>query len=366
METSDEKVILVTDQPPLSGIGVYVTQLSDLLRSSFPRIEIRNLHYFRHDSHPFHLPVPGLAHAKSRPEALFALRHNERMFARLVRGSKALVHICGTSYDLAGKVGPSVATVYDFGSRTLQSLCSVQYRLALVEAYESFAWLRTPRFLKKCRGLVSISDYTKTRLARLTGLDSTVIHLWTDENRFRPRSIEASRRTLGLPLDSRILLNVGSGTANKNLRLLNRVVRALPDDYILVKVGFPLPQSTTQVRNKGTVSNDDYPSYFNAADAYIHTSLREGFGIPLIEAMASGTPVVALSSPPTPEVLGEAGRLVGNSASPNEFASAVRAVVESGESRRKLCKLGLDRMKMFDPKVAATLYREMYLNALRS
>jgi len=366
VESASEPVTLVTDQPPLSGIGVYVTRLHDLLLPSFPGIEVRNLHYFRYPETPPHQPVPGQRYASSRLRALGALRQNERTFGAELEGRRRLVHLCGASYDLATRLDRPLATVHDFGLRTFGSLWNTRSDLLLVEAYSLVDWLRTPRYLKRCRRIVVPSQYTAARLAGWTGLDSVVIPHWIDGERFRPRSKTECRTRLGLPPDRKIVLSVSSGAAYKNLELLRRVVDLLPPEYLLVKVGYPLPGLAGKVRNVGPVPDEQYPLYFDAADAYLHVSVREGFGIPLLEAMSSGTPVVALANPPSPEVLGEAARLVPPGAPPVEVAGAVRGAVESPEAAARLAAAGVARARRFDASGARSAYTEVYLNAMRA
>jgi glycosyltransferase involved in cell wall biosynthesis len=114
------------------------------------------------------------------------------------------------------------------------------------------------------------------------------------------------------------------------------------------------------------MTEDQYPHYFDAADAYLHVSLREGFGIPLLESMSSGTPIVALANPPAPEVLGGAACLVPPQTGATEFADSVRSVVESRDAAASLAAAGLERIRKFDPSEVRTSYTEVYLNAMRS
>jgi glycosyltransferase involved in cell wall biosynthesis len=366
MESANAKVVLVTDQHPLSGIGVYVTRLRDLLSDRFPEIEVRNLHYFRYPPSTVHQPVAGQRYARSRLGGLRALRWNERALERELRGNHDLVHLCGASYDLAARFDPSIATVHDFGLQTFGSLRNTEGRMILVEGYAMVEWLRMPRFLRQCRGIISVSDYTRARLRHWAGLESTVIPHWIDSERFRVRPMAESRERLGLPLDRRIVLSVTSGRAYKNPVMLRRVIESLPPEYLLVKVGYHLNGLRDRVLNLGTVNEERYPHYFNAADTYLHLSLREGFGIPLIEAMSSGTPVVALANPPAPDIVGSAARLLPAGTGAAAIANAVRSIVESRDLAAQLRVSGLARIRAFDPSVPRALYTEAYLGAMRA
>jgi glycosyltransferase involved in cell wall biosynthesis len=365
MESGAEHVVLVTDQAPLSGIGVYVSQLANLLTGSAERVDVRSLHYFPFAVAPPHVPSGDQRYARSRWGVLPALRANERRFAEEAAGRPGLVHLCGASYDLAVRLPRAVATVHDFGLRTLGSLAHTEPRLVLVEGYGLVEWLRLPRFLRRCRAIVSISEFTRERLRAMTGLESRVIPLWTDPARFAPRAQSASRARLGIPPDRRVVLSVTSGRAYKNPQLLDRVVATLPADHLLVKVGFPASGPPDRVRNVGRVPDELYPTYFTAADAYLHLSLREGFGRPLLEAMASGTPVVSLANPPAPEILGDAARWVPAGARAPAVVAAVRSVTEDPGTARTLSAAGRQRATAFDPAMARAAYLDLYRDALR-
>jgi glycosyltransferase involved in cell wall biosynthesis len=366
MESPSQEVILVTDQAPLSGIGVYATQLYLLLRDTLPGLQVRNLNYFPFADSPPHQPISGQSYAKTQLGVLGSLRLNERLFARQFGSKRALVHLCGTSFRLAALLKDTIATVHDFGARTLGSYRNLRPDLLLVELHSSVNWMSGSRYLQRCRRIIAISETTQQRLARISGLQSTVIHHWTDQGRFHPRPRQECRSRLGLPDGRPIVLNVSAGTANKNLGFLKAVVRALPPEYLLVKIGYPLSGNPGRIWNAGTVSEGLYPFYFNAADAYVYTSLIEGFGRPLLESLASGLPIIALDNPPAREILGTAGRIVTRGARPTDVATSIQEVVSSNSTSKLLAASSLARSKDYDPGVARDLYRQVYLDAMRS
>ena len=91
---------------------------------------------------------------------------------------------------------------------------------------------------------------------------------------------------------------------------------------------------------------DDLEAYYRLADVYVTASLHEGFGVPLIEAMACGVPVVASRAGAMPWVVGEAGRLCQPGAV-DELAEAVLALLGDADLRRTLRARGLERARLF-------------------
>jgi glycosyltransferase involved in cell wall biosynthesis len=162
------------------------------------------------------------------------------------------------------------------------------------------------RLASRLRGIVTISSTTRERLVEFNrDLDPQTIHNWTNEE-FRFREMADARARLGLPAERRLLLSVGLDIPRKNIDLLPRLVRALGPGVTVVRIGdsrriasaFP-PGSLIDLP---TVSEASYPWFFNAVDALVYPSVDEGFGRPLIEAINSGTPIVASDIPVFREV----------------------------------------------------------------
>jgi glycosyltransferase involved in cell wall biosynthesis len=100
------------------------------------------------------------------------------------------------------------------------------------------------------------------------------------------------------------------------------------------------------VRHCGHLGEDDLVLACNCAAAFVYPSLCEGFGLPVIEAMACGTPVIASDIPALRESCGDAG-LFAEAQEPSAFASAIEQVLSDERLRNKLVCKGLDRVKGF-------------------
>lgn len=158
------------------------------------------------------------------------------------------------------------------------------------------------------------------------------------------------------------ILYVGSVEPRKNLlRLLDayREVRRWSESWKLVIVGArnywkssPVAQKVKelglegQVKFTGYIPDEDLPALYNAADLFCFPSLYEGFGLPVLEAMACGTPVVTANSSSLPEVAGDAALLV-DPYNVAEIAAAMRRILEDPALAAELRQRGLERAKQF-------------------
>jgi glycosyltransferase involved in cell wall biosynthesis len=224
-----------------------------------------------------------------------------------------------------------------------------------------YEWL-LPRLANRVRHIIAISQFTKGRIADRLGVPSeniTVIPNGVDE-RFSPkpqREIDAVRRSLGINSPA-YLLCVGSLEPRKNLgRLLQawaRVQSSLPDDVELVVAGakgnarvfetVSLDSPPPRVLFTGYVSDQQLPYLYAGALALVYPSLYEGFGLPPLEAMACGTPVVTSSTTSLPEVVGDAAVLVDPEDVDSIAAGALR-LLSSETLRRTLVERGLRRVR---------------------
>ncbi len=114
----------------------------------------------------------------------------------------------------------------------------------------------------------------------------------------------------------------------------------------------------------GYVSAPDVPSLIAGARVLAYPSLYEGFGLPPLEAMALGTPVVASSSSSLPEVVGDAGLLPDPGSIP-QIATALQTAVENEEWRKRAIQKGRDRARHFTWTAAVQAMRPRFLEALR-
>ena len=118
-----------------------------------------------------------------------------------------------------------------------------------------------------------------------------------------------------------------------------------------------------RIRRIGYVKQEDLPYWYCAADLVVYPSSYEGFGIPVLEAMASGTPVVTSNRSSLPEVAGDAALTVDPRDIP-QLATAMTVVLAAPERRAAMRERGLVQARRFDWTVAAEQCLNVYQRAL--
>jgi glycosyltransferase involved in cell wall biosynthesis len=103
----------------------------------------------------------------------------------------------------------------------------------------------------------------------------------------------------------------------------------------------------------------DLPLWYNAADLFVYPSHFEGFGLPVLEAMACGTPVITSNTSSLPEVAGDAGILVSPT-NTNALSQAMQSVFHNAELTRQMQKKGLAQAAKFNWRKTATQTAQVY------
>ncbi len=229
------------------------------------------------------------------------------------------------------------------------------------------SWYRflLPKLANTVKHIITVSEFTKSRIITHTHVKESKIIVIPNgvAPRFRPQAVaelDAVLAALRVP-SRRYILSVGSQEPRKNLpRLLNawsKVQSQIPDDIWLVIVGF-LPSSRvfstplfeeeadSRVFWTGHIMDTLLPPLVAGALASVYLSYYEGFGLPVLEAMASGTPVVAASGSSLPEVVGDAG-LLANPFDVESIADAITQIINRRELRVTLRDKALKRAQEF-------------------
>jgi glycosyltransferase involved in cell wall biosynthesis len=234
-----------------------------------------------------------------------------------------------------------------------------------------------PRFLRECDRIIAISESTKRDAVRLYGIpeDKIVVTYLAAEDRFRPADpdrVAEVRGRLGLP--PRFLLYVGTIEPRKNLGVLLGALVLLKGqgrEVLLVvagRLGWLYDGFLAKIRSLGLeslvllpgfVPDDDLPALYSAADLFVYPSVYEGFGIPVLEAMGCGTPVLCSDASSLPEVAGDGGILLPPG-DPAAWADAITRLMESAAQRAELREKGFRQASRFRWEETARQTWEVY------
>jgi glycosyltransferase involved in cell wall biosynthesis len=258
-----------------------------------------------------------------------------------------------------------------------------QHHLPMNRAYLG---LMMPRFLRRADAIIAISECSRRDAVRLYGIAPDrmrVIYEGVDP-RFRPAeqpgTLEEVRRRYRLP--GEYLLAVGTIEPRKNLSMLLDAFLAvrhqsgrqdlrlvivgkngwLFQDFYRRLAGMGLDDGK-QVVFPGFVANEDLPAVYGGAACFVFPSIYEGFGLPVLEAMASGTPVVCSNTSSLPEVAGDAALMVAPDDA-GAFANAVERVLADAGLRDDLRARGLRRASQFTWERTAQQTTEVYASVL--
>jgi len=233
-------------------------------------------------------------------------------------------------------------------------------------------WKRNIDGLCRADRIITISEFSKDEIIKHTEIPAEridVVYCGVDRDVFYPKRDRSPLGELGIHENQKVILYVGSEEPRKNLETLVEAIAYIRQeipDIVLLKVGSPgmggdRKKTLTLIKTHhlednviftGDVSEYKLAKYYNIADLFVFPSLYEGFGLPIIEAMACGCPVIASNTSSIPEVVGNAAIMV-NSSNPKEIAKAALDLLTQEEKRMEVIEKGLSRVLKFDWDAAA-------------
>ncbi len=299
----------------------------------------------------------------------FSARQQWQIPLLLRRRGASLYH---SSYYLMPYLAlpPTILTLYDLIPLRFPALSSARARLLFR--------LTTMLALRSATHALAISEATRQDFLRLFRLPperiSTVpLAAAPAFHPQPPRVTEALRQRLGLP--PRFVLYLGSNKPHKNLVRLIEAWAGVEGEVRLVIAGawderFPEPRRRAaalgleeRILWLGRVAEAALPALYAAAESFVFPSLYEGFGLPVLEAMACGTPVACSATSSLPEVAGEAALLFDPEAT-EEIRAALRRLTTDVELRAALRQRGLERARRFSWTRTARLTLQHYRRVL--
>ncbi len=240
--------------------------------------------------------------------------------------------------------------------------------------------------VKRSAAILTDSDASKNDIEKIIGYKKTAIYtiplgVSSDFSIIKSDDIKLkTKKRYSLP--DNFILNVGDVNYNKNSEGLVTAFNLISDKYkyldlVLIGKGFtnPTPQLMnlkSMINNFGlegrihrltNVSLDDLVAIYNLADIYIQPSYAEGFGLPILEAMSCGCPVIASNIESHLEILpGEA--LIFNPKNIKDLVNTVEKLLTTEELKKKLIKAGLIQAKKFTWKTTAQRTLDVYKSLL--
>ena len=237
------------------------------------------------------------------------------------------------------------------------------------------------------RRVITPSQYVKDDLVKRLALPASKIEVvgWAASPEYKPLNgqgqVQTTLAALGLPTDRPFLQHFGSLNPNKNtLRILDAwklQPDALRNRFLLVISGVEEKSLaalrarvaelglSASVRVLGSVPDDHRAVLVAGATVMLYPSLAEGFGLPLVDAFQSGTPVLTSTSTCLPEIAGDAALIV-DGRSTDAVAGGITTLLEDEAKRRALAAAGHERVQQYTWTRTAESYARIFEAAARS
>jgi glycosyltransferase involved in cell wall biosynthesis len=219
-------------------------------------------------------------------------------------------------------------------------------------AYAGYQRLVLPTIARRARLVITVSEFSRSEIVSTLGVPEERVRVIPNgvDGRFSPAADAApARRAFGL--ERPYVLVVGTRITRKNLAALATAAARLEEEGVeLVAAGsgrgYMRAEGNLAVRELGYVPEELLPGLYAGAAALAMPSLYEGFGLPCIESMAAGTPVVAADRGALPEVCGHAALLV-DPADGVALADALATAAGDRDVADRLIRSGLDRAALY-------------------
>lgn len=260
---------------------------------------------------------------------------------------------------------PLVVTIHGFAPLTLPSR---EYHRTWRERFESIGHVqrqhrRWEAVHSRIRAVIAVSAFTRSECLAHAGISAERVHVChhgVDADAFHQGVVPGDR-------DAGTFLHISNDEPRKNLpRVVSafahvrrkhpnaRLVLKLPADSAGRYRGLPGVDVVT-----GHLPTDELAAMYARATAFVFPSLYEGFGLPILEAMAAGCPVLTSTVSACPEVAGEAALCVDPRSVP-DIATAMSRLLDDAELRQRLTRAGLNQAAAFTWKACAMAHKQVF------
>ena len=240
--------------------------------------------------------------------------------------------------------------------------------------------LIVPWVVKKSEKIVTVSHFEKNRIGEFFGMkdDKRLTAIYNGVGtHFKPITDEAELKRVKekYHLPDHFFFFLGNTDPKKNtigtLKAFSDFLKQSKSDYKLVMLDYDtaeLEKLVIEIGDKdliknivltGYVINTDLPAIYSLCTIFLYPSLRESFGIPMLEAMGCGVPVITSNTSSMPEFAGDAAHII-NPYNPEEITQGMIKILADAAYYDALCKKGIERNKLFSWKNMAEQVLELY------
>ncbi len=339
----------------LSGLGVYSVNLVSELIKIEKDLLIYTSHpnAFSQDSAPFRPISRPLGPANGKRAHLQRLLWSQFVLPKNLKGDKADVLLSTVPEGVIGGSVPQILIVHD--------VTPLKFPQEYVLQWWYFHWYVRP-LLRKAKMIITVSEHTKADVAHYFGIAPSQIRVipggCNHENFHADLNSDSVKKKYHL---HSYCLYVGNLHPHKNLLRLvqafHRLAKNRQQQLVIAgkKDSRFFPELQSQVERLGLhdkvvfldyVPQEDLPALYAGAEFFILPSLHEGFGLPLVEAMACGVPVIAAKGSAMEEVVEKAGVMV-DPTNVEEMAEAMNQILANSSTKDMLCGQGLEQSQKF-------------------
>ncbi|MGL4806466.1 MAG: glycosyltransferase family 4 protein, partial [Bacteroidales bacterium] len=270
---------------------------------------------------------------------------------------------------------PLIVTLHDIIFLEKQQANNASFYQRLGRLYRKMV---VPVVLGKCQKIITVSGFERERIASYLNLDRNKLQAIYNgfSDHFHPIKPDDCTRVINKYIDTqRFIFFLGNTDPKKNTintlkaYALYAEKSAHPAKLLIadLKINIlykylddnDLDKIKPMIVCPGYIPNKDLPYIYSAASVFLYTSLRESFGIPLLEAMACGTPVITSDRSALPEIAG-AGAILADPTDPADIAGYLLRLEDDPDFRQKTIEYGLERVKAFSWRNTATELLNLY------
>ncbi|RYE39941.1 MAG: glycosyltransferase family 1 protein, partial [Sphingobacteriales bacterium] len=290
-----------------------------------------------------------------------------------------LLHCTSNTAPINSNI-PLVVTIHDIIYLEKQATNQASLYQKLGGMYRKW---NVPKIASKAAIIVTVSNYERNRIIEKLNLPPdrvrTIYNACSNhfQDEHSAEELLAFRKKMNLP--ERYVLFLGNTDPKKNLpnviRTLGLLYQRKQLDFTLVMTDFSLEHLLPILREQnsehllkhimllGYVVNQELPKLYKLAELFLYPSLRESFGIPILEAMQCGTPVITSNTSAMPEIAG-AGAILVDPTQVEQIAEKIVLLLHDRGLRKSVIAYGLDRVKLFSWKTTTKQMIEVYNDVL--